>query len=623
MAPGLLLLALAWIDPQAPEATSDPDSLTLRRAAVEAQARFERTRVNHLPWRWGGGHRCDERIGRMCWSHGGDQDWDPPPDPLPVAEARDSLLALLERTAARIPGDAWVAGQRVRYLGESGRWSEAGEVARACALARDEQGEPVPAPRRDPLAGRCHDLLGYVLHRVGDFLGAEEAFRTALGWMSPSDVEVREDPRILVDALGARHLSPGLPPDSLAAVRARFWMLADPLWLVPGNDRWTEHQARHTVAAMRAESRNPHGIPWGSDLTAVMVRYGETIGWQRERGRIGAADDGTVVGHGPNGARTFIPPGDFLADPAGIPGEAWELDPRLPRAIHTPPYAERIALLETQVARFFRPGGALVVAAFHRPEPEPVPSSGGAGPRPRPSPAPDPESRVLRGPGGYPVETPTPEDLPLEAGLVVRSLDGSHEWRDVRVDSPSGGLRVEVPAGDLLVGVEVLDRSAWRGWRYRGGLRVPPFLPDLAGISDLLLLVGDAPEPASVEEALELVLPRPRAPSGGTVTVLWETYGLRPGEPVSFEASLVPAGGGVFRRAAEWLRILDRAPATRVSWEEWETGQGGTLLRTLRLELRGVPAGSYLLRLRATLPGRQVVETLRPLEVVLSDGTPR
>lgn len=621
MIPTLVVLAAGVVAGHLPE----PDSVALRRAAVEAQARFERVRNQNIPTRWGGGTRCDERIGRMCWSHGGDDDWLPPPEPERLVAERDSLVALLDRVGVQLPGDAWVAGQRVRYLGESGRWTEAASAARDCIVARGEEGPPTPAAdRRELLAGRCHDLLGYALHRSGDAVAAELAFRVALSWMHESRADARIDPRPVADLSAHRILSPGLPPEERERVRTRFWRMGDPLWLVPGNDRWTEHQARQVAAAIREDSRNPHSIPWGSDLTEVLVRYGESIGWERTRESVGGPMAGSVVGHGPNGARSYLPSGPFLADPLAIQEGEWELYPRFPRAIHTPPYASRIGTLPIQLARFPRPHGAVVVVGFRRPTPGEEPARWGRGPVTPVGSADSDDSGAgpVRDPGGYRIEAPHHADPPVESGLFLLEPDGDRMLSRVLPGRAAGGLHLDAPVGDYLVGVELLDREVARAWRTRFGLRIPSFLPDLAGLSDLLLVDADHPALTSPEEAADWVLPGAEVETGGALGVLWETYGAAEGEMVAFEASMLPADRGALRRAAEWLRILGRAPATRVAWEEPAVHGGGPMLRTVRLDLGDVPPGEYLLRLRATLPGRSSVESVRGVTVVPPGALP-
>jgi hypothetical protein len=594
---------------------SDPDSALLNRGAKDEQAALERVRRAHLPWAWDGGSQCDERIGRMCWNHDPeDRDWIPAPDPEPLKERREGYLSLLAEIAGRIPGDLWVAEQRVRYLGEQGEWERAERVARDCIRSRGEDAPPAPGPDPARRAGRCHDLLGYVLHRMGRFPEAEVAFRQALARMDRERAESRLDPRTVAVREAASWLDPaGLSPDSLEARRRTFWLLADPLWMVPGNDRWTEHQARFAAAQIREDSRNPHSIPWGSDLTTVLVRYGESVGWERIRERMGAFGDVPVVGHGPNGGRHFLPSGTVLQEPVASLPEDWKLHPTAPRSIHVPLYAERMGALDVQVARFLRPGGALVVAGFGRPWEPPLPPPTGPGvPRdgsataPPPPPPPSPDPGAVR---------------PPEAALLAFDPHGGVVGESRLSGALHGGLTVDLPTGGFVLGVELLDPGARRAWRVRQGISVPDALPDLAALSDLLLLEPDHPEVDDPTEAVAAVLPAARVAQGGAVGVFWETYGAEAGEVVTFEATIRPGERGLLRRAGEWLRLLDPQPVTRVRWEEpaWEAP--APLVRTLRLDLQELPQGSYELRMRAVLRGRGPVESSRDLEIVAPDDS--
>ena len=590
---------------------SDPDSALLNRGAQDEQAALERVRRAHLPWAWDGGSQCDERIGRMCWNHDPqDRDWIPAPDAEPLRERREGYLSLLAEIAGRIPGDLWVAEQRVRYLGEQGEWERAEAVARDCVQARGEDAPPAPGPDPARVAGRCHDLLGYVLHRMGRFPEAEAAFRQALARMDRERADSRLDPRTVAVREAASWLDPsGLAPDSVESRRRTFWLLADPLWLVPGDDRWTEHQARYAAAQIREDSRNPHSIPWGSDLTTVLIRYGESVGWERIRERMGAFGDVPVVGHGPNGGRHFLPSRVVLEEPAASLAEDWELDPTAPRSIHVPSYASRMGVLDVQVARFLRPGGALVVAGFGRPWEPPLPPPTGPGV--------DGEEGVVA-----PQDPPAPSldsGGPPEAALLAMDPAGRVVGESRLPGKLYGGLAVDLPTGGFLLGVELLDPGSRRAWRVRQGISVPDALPDVAALSDLLLLEPDHPEVDDPAEAASAVLPAARVPQGGAVGVFWETYGAAAGEEVTFEATIRPGERGLLRRAGEWLRLLDPQPVTRVRWEEpaWEAP--APLVRTLRLDLRELPPGSYELRMRAILRGRSPVESSRDLEIVPRD----
>src|SRR2546430_11984883 len=74
------------------------------------------------------------QIGRFCYWYDDDAEPQRPP-PLEseaITLARDRLLATLDTAALALPGDEWLAGQRVRYLLQSGRSADALLAARAC-----------------------------------------------------------------------------------------------------------------------------------------------------------------------------------------------------------------------------------------------------------------------------------------------------------------------------------------------------------------------------------------------------------------------------------------------------------------------------------------------------------
>src|SRR6185503_15238542 len=111
-------------------------------------ANFERTRRANLPLESGGSSgRCDVRVGRFCywWDDG---EFPPTPEPPKTKAARAALLDRLARGAKRVPGDGWIAGQRVRYLAEDDRALDAVNAARECRAA----------------ASWCAALAGFAFH---------------------------------------------------------------------------------------------------------------------------------------------------------------------------------------------------------------------------------------------------------------------------------------------------------------------------------------------------------------------------------------------------------------------------------------------------------------------------
>src|SRR5947207_11651681 len=107
----VLLQMLAGGSPQAA-----PDSVAVLKSVRRAQAAFESSRRLNLPERPGGWSGiCGRRIGRICYWYEGDDNDSAPPEPTRLREARARLRAALEEAGAVLPGDEWIAGQRVHY----------------------------------------------------------------------------------------------------------------------------------------------------------------------------------------------------------------------------------------------------------------------------------------------------------------------------------------------------------------------------------------------------------------------------------------------------------------------------------------------------------------------------
>ncbi|MFN2420314.1 MAG: hypothetical protein ABR527_02885, partial [Gemmatimonadota bacterium] len=336
--------------PQTPGGASRPDSTEVRDVALDAQAAFERARVRRLAWTYGRSSQpCDEIVGRFClWDDGGG--WEPKPEDPDIAVGREQLLDRLAELARAFPGDEWIAGQRVRYLVESERPEAAIAVAAQCAAG----------------SWWCRALEAYALHAASDYAGAERAFDRALGAM-PADQRRRwNDLELLLDR-DLRRVWRELSPGARTAFARWLWWLADPFWSVPGNERRTEHFARHVLDRMLGRTRTPYDVAWGKDLAELTIRYGWPAGWERVRsdmGTLGGDARPAIVGHDPPGGRSFLPPhGAFLA-PFDARLDDWPIDSPESRSAYAPAYADSIVDLAHQLAVFRRGERAVVVVGY-------------------------------------------------------------------------------------------------------------------------------------------------------------------------------------------------------------------------------------------------------------------
>jgi hypothetical protein len=163
------------------------------------------------------------------------------------------------------------------------------------------------------------------LHNQRKFEESEVAFRAALEGMPEKQAREWQDPRVVLDGSGDSKAGDwrGAEADSL---EAWVWHLSDPLYFVPGNDRWTEQMSRFTEVVIREEAEHPFGILWGFDLEELLLRFGGAITWERMRQvqtsmNLNAKQD--MVGRGKPHGRQFVPPGDLVADPTNIQWGAW------------------------------------------------------------------------------------------------------------------------------------------------------------------------------------------------------------------------------------------------------------------------------------------------------------
>ncbi|MEE8147220.1 MAG: hypothetical protein V3T24_06425, partial [Longimicrobiales bacterium] len=223
--------------------TSAADSLDLLEQAKDVQARYERYREQRMPPDLASlTKRCDEMVGRYCFrfpDHIDVDDWRAAEQPLELELARTRLLRDLAAIGGRIPGDLWILGQRVYYLTGMGAWSSAANLARRCGGRSDWWW--------------CTALAAYVQHERGLWTVADETFAQALEQMPPDTAARWTAPEYILENSAWESYEKAADKE---AFEKRLWTLSDPLYLVEGNDRKTEHYARQVLIRIRAEAVN-------------------------------------------------------------------------------------------------------------------------------------------------------------------------------------------------------------------------------------------------------------------------------------------------------------------------------------------------------------------------------
>jgi len=591
--PPHLLLAQGTAGAAVQLSTTPQDSARLLSQARNAQRHFENLHRSRLPRTLGGGGSCDERVGRICLRWDGGMDWSPSPEDSVTTAGREELLRTLGRIASRIPGDRWVLGQQIRYLGYMGRWREALALARTC-----RGGEP----------WWCDALQGYVLHRSGQVHEAMESFDRALTRMDPEEADEWRDPSALLDYPVARWLR---DPGGLSPTEAldRFWRLSDPLFLTPGNEALTEHLSRRFGAQLLSDATLTMGLSWSGGLEQLLMRYGFVAGWERTWPEMGELAEGAVVEHHHPESRGLTPPLEVLEDPGGLPRGVWTPRDEHPRNALAPVLAPLVVEGQGQTAVFRRDGDLLVVARY----------------------GPSADTLLLRRRGilaeGGDVEKgwsgSAPWDLPGDgespdtlAGLFLMADTG--RWAPLSAFSSggSGVLQLRAPPGSYLLSLEQWSPSGRWGTRIRHGLR-SEFIPeDVPSLSDLVLLRHQETIPESLAESLPRMMVGSRIRSGDTVTVGWEIYGLgRRGEPLTLHLSLVEEEGSLIRRALKRIGLMNRQPVLTLTWTEGGSREPGPLFRAVDLELPNLGDGRYLLKLELEIAKRTKVVSHRRITV--------
>jgi hypothetical protein len=524
----------------AQSATSPPpDSQTILKAARRAQGEFERTRRWHLPFA-PPAERCDECVGRFCYCHGDDgAEAEQPAEPEQIRRARDALLVALDSFATLLPGDGWVAGQRVRYLIEEGRTRDAVLAAGACRA--------VP--------WWCRALAGLARHAAREFPAADSAFDAALGLMPPDECCRWTDLSPLLEGELAKRYR-ALACDERSDLEARLWWLARPLWSQPGNDRRSEHFARHTMVLLR-DAPTPYGLPWGRDLAELTLRYGWPLWWTRAPPRAtGTAADVAVTGHHATPSFPFLPPTRAALDPAAAREEDFTLHAARPRERYAPSYAKAFTAPAHQAAVFRRGDTALVVAAYD-----------------------------------LTADTVFAQ-APLAAALVLARDERTRPVVARRDHAPPRGVLHAAGAwAPLVLSLEVTMPERHHVARARYGWR-PPAAERRVSLSDLLLFAADDSLPMTLEQAAPHALGSRAVPSDRQLGLYWELYGLGAGGSGRGATEVVTTAVTVLPLKRGFLG-LGRSNRVRLEWQDQPERVNGIGARTLTLDLSGLAPGRY------------------------------
>lgn len=482
-----------------------PANAETLRAARAAQQRFESLRRMRLPTEWtrGSTGRCDARIGRFCYWYDSTESA-PIAEPRAIVDARLGLLAVLDSLATRNPQDGWIAAQRVRYLVEAGRLDDAVAAGRACAAER----------------WWCAALEGLALHVTQRYRDADSVFAFALAAMPQTERCEWQDIRELLEPPLERQLS-RKDCATRTALGQRLLLLAQPLWMIDGNDLRTEVYARHTMARILARSASPQGS-FGDDSRELLVRYGWSEWFTRQDG-VGLYSTGDVTGHDREPSYAVFPDVRSVDDVARLTEGSWKLRAQMARSRYAPRALKRLSTLEHQVARFPHGDSVLLAVALHTSDTALVDDS-------------------------------------IDTAVIVLEHDS---LRRVSLAGTRG--TTIVPNDTVVVSVEALGRRTRHAERARYTID-PLHRVGAAVLSDLLLYDATREPGDSLDAALAAALTDDRVSLRSPLGVYWEMEGVSSG-PATMSLTVEPIRVSFARRVASRLRLARDLAPVRLQWE--------------------------------------------------------
>jgi hypothetical protein len=580
--PGVLLEAQGGTPPAPPTAApvggNGPDPLRgdpARRSPLGEQARalqetFERNHRLGLRFYNGGADAgCEVPLGRICyWNNNGDVP--PPAERADAKLEREQLMELLTRAQQADPADDWVSGMLVRYAIEVQQADVAVAAAQRCAGT----------------AWWCAALEGTALHVANRHAPALAAFERALAAMPEAQRCAWTDLTWWLDpAAHAAYAARGCA--GRAAENARVFRLAQPLWMLPGNDIASEWYARRTVSRVHALGRIPYDLQWGDDLLESQVRYGWPAAWSVQNGGVADPRPPQVIGHEPTPSYDFMPTLEAAATPVGATADDWDPMRAKARMRYAPRYASGFGALPHQLARFRRGDTTLVAGGY----------------------------RLVR-------------DLamgraPYRAGLTLDALAGGAPAQGVvqvvRDSAPAASALLAPLTAPMLASLEVLAPTGRRAARVR--TTVTP-LPAGARLSDYLLLQrGDAsPTPELARNAAQ-AYGSLDIEGGTSIGIYWEMYRpVTPAAPVSVSLRATRLGASFFQRLGSSIGLSKTVTPVSIRYTDNGRPDGGPG-RSLAISFPNVPPGAYQLTL--VVSGAGVTDsTTQVIQVRAAQGAP-
>ena len=543
------------------------DTTSPEGVARAAQVRFERYRRDHLPNAHSGRPgQCDEQVGRFCYWY--DEKAAKSLELKVVTDARAGLVKMLDSLALVVPANRWVAGQRVRYLAESERYTEALKAAQAC----------------EATGWWCGGLVAFSQHMRGNYWAADSGFRAVQAQMPARERCSWRDISMLIDddtRQAYRRLPCGAERD---AFEDRVWWYSRTLYGMRGNDSRSEWNARQLMVRFYQDGPSAHQFGFDEDERELLLRFGWPRYWAKGPGdpRGGGF---SIVSDEASPAYRYLPAGYVLSNPAVSDSSQWRLHQPPVIGRYAPPYARKLVALEHQQAMFRRGDSALLVMAYDVSD---VPALGNAAHR--------------------------------RAAMVVTQGEQPAPRMTARDNAPAfGTMTVSGAWGPLLFSGEVWAADSGVVGRARYGVHPPYAVDTRVTVSDLLFYKPSGAPPSTVEEALALALPTERVRSSVPLGVYWEAYGTDPaGEMLTLTVTVVREieETGFLRRKSKALRLVREATPVSISIQDMSARSRTVSPRAVQLNISTLKKGAYIVQLEIAVAGQLALRADHRIEII-------
>jgi hypothetical protein len=361
------------------------------------------------------------------------------------------------------------------------------------------------------------------------------------------------------------------------ALAERLWWLADPFLAIPGNERKTEHYARHVMNRILDGTRAGYAVQWGDDLRELVVRYGWSRYWSRSPGNYMDPYSGPVSGHEATPNYHFFPASLKIDSLSDIGDATWDYSDRHSVERYSPSVATTFGDFDAQLALFRRGDSVQVIAA-------------------------------------YDLTTDTALVWPAAHTALVLQRDE----REVPLISEStekrGWYSLTMDSTPRLLSLETWNPEKKRGGRMRRGIWLAPRIPGTVSVSDVLLFDAASNPGIDLTSILPAALGSLTVSGTNKLGLYWETYGLARQDsalPVSLTLSRMSSG---LRKLVESIGLGKQSTPMSIAWRE-TPAFGGIATRSVVLDLSLIPRGRYKLKLEMIPRAGPPVTSTRVIDI--------